>query len=291
MNKAANEFRLQVGRGVIGVVCPTPEYIESMENYFGVKCCEESSQVRLILDIVSHDDLPQLAQSLFTTKKLTADGFTISDDLVRGRFKGDSEVQVEVKAVLTAGQTTRVFEQLLYQAFYSTKTTLGFDAFLIHASGVIHDGIGFLFVGESESGKSTIADLSQDDIVLNDEICLVEFDETDVYVSSTPFNGYYHKKQNGRAMLAATLLIAHGEKPILQKIPRSDAVSILISQIVPMVGLEDEIKMETRLQMLDIADRLSSMVPFRRMEFSKDSGFWLNIDSEFSLKGERKKGG
>ena len=59
MKKAANEFRLQVGRGVVGVVCPTLEYMEAMENYFGVKCCEESSQVRLILDIVSHDDFPQ----------------------------------------------------------------------------------------------------------------------------------------------------------------------------------------------------------------------------------------
>ncbi len=86
----------------------------------------------------------------------------------------------------------RILEQIFYQAFWSARRAAGLDAFLIHSSAVIVDGRGFLFVGPSEAGKSTVARLSAAHHVLGDEMNLVRSSGAGLTLVGTIFNGLFN---------------------------------------------------------------------------------------------------
>ncbi len=253
-----------------------------MEQYFGIAGDPGEPDLRLRLEIVPHENRPRIPNSLFTTKRLTAEGFSVAEDLIRGHYDPVArEGVLQVKGILTKAHLTRVFEQFLYQAFYSARKAAGYDAFLIHSSGVIRDEDGFLFVGPAESGKSTVAGLSTDRQVVNDEIDLVAFADDGVLLHGTPFNGYFKEKSPGSAPLRAVFLLAQGPEHQLDEVNRSEAVAALTGQIVPPVGLEEEMSAAVPAQMLELADRLSAQVPVRRLTFRPDPGFWTVIDQAF----------
>lgn len=279
--KKDNEYRMRIGETVIGIECPSAEYASELEEYFGVKSTVADPHVSLRLEIIAHEDIPEIPNSLYAGKKVTSEGFSIADDLVSGYFNSESGVwDVRVKNILTKYPTTRVFEQFLYQAYYSARKKCGYDGFLIHSSGVVRKGKGFLFVGAMETGKTTIANFSLNNIVLNDEICLVSFNDENVFVHDTPFNGYFKGKSAGDVPLTAVFLLTHGNHQI-HEVNRAIAVKTILTQIVPPVGIEEELTNETRVSMMELADRLSATVPVRTLEFSPDPGFWKVIDKEF----------
>jgi hypothetical protein len=300
--ECTSEFRLRVGEVVIGLGCPSPAYAASLADYFGAETALEPN-IRLRLTIVPHDDMPTIPDSLFRTKRLLPAGtmtgpvaaigsaareFDIADGLVTGCYDPCTrEGELRVKCVLTNNQMTRVFEQLLYQAFYSAAEVAASDSFLIHASGVVRNGAGYLFVGAPGAGKSTVASLSGECglAVLNDEICLVRFLPAGAaggpLLAGTPFNGLFRDKAPGEAPLRAVLLLAQAPRHRLVPVGRAMATAIVAGQIVPPAGLDRTIDGHARSRLLECADRLCAAAPTRGLEFLPDAGFWQEIAREF----------
>ena len=281
---AERQYRLRVGEVVIALNCPDPQYATSLAEYFAQPCDPAPPVVELDLNIVLHDTEPAVPNSLILTKTLTDDGgFDIADGLIRGRFDpATGKGELHVMNALTSGLLTRVFEQILYQAWHSGRRRLGYDACLVHSSGVIRSGRGYLFVGASEAGKTTVANLSQDYTVTNDEMNLVEFHADGARLRSTPFNGHYRDKQAGAAPLAAVLLLEQGPAHRLESVGCGLAAGAVAGQIAPPVGLEEVADTETRLAMLDLGSRLVEWVPVRRLIFLPDRGFWPILKRSFT---------
>ena len=273
----------------MGLVCPSAPFADSLGEYFQAKVSTEKPVVQLKLEFEDHDGFPTLPNNLYTTKKLTPGGFTISDGLISGNYDKDSRTgEIKVKTILSKGHFTRVFEQFLYQVFYSARNAIGYDAFLIHSSGVIRvekgNRDGFLFVGASEAGKSTVAELSRNQIITNDEMNLIEFTNNGPVLHATPFNGLFREKETDiSAPLKAVLLLKQGPEHCLREVSRRKAVTLLASQIAPPVGIEDMMNQITGLELLEMADRLSQAAPIKEMTFLPDPGFWAEINSTFPL--------
>ncbi len=283
-----NECRIAVGGVVLGLECSSAEYAASLREYFATGATDDAPDIRLQLEVFGDDQPVVVPDSLVATKRLAGDEFTAAGGLVAGRYDPTSRRgELRVHWVLTKAQMTRVFEQLLYQAFYSARTARRYEAVLMHASGVIRGGDGFLFVGASGAGKSTVADLSQDFTVLNDEICLVEFAAGRVTLHSTPFNGLYRRKHAASAPLRAVMLLAHGLEHHLEPVGPAAAVAALTGQVVAPLGLEDALSPRISVRMLDLAGRLAASAPVRRLAFTPDPGFWRVIDHEFPSAGGR----
>jgi hypothetical protein len=281
-----NECRIAIGGVVIGLECSSVEYAASLREYFATGATDDAPDVRLKLDVFG-DEVPVVVpDSLVATKHLAGDEFTAADGLVTGRYDpATRRGELCVHWVLTKAQMTRVFEQLLYQAFYSARAARGYEAVLMHASGVVRGCDGFLFVGASGTGKSTVADLSQAHTVINDEVCLVEFGSGGPVLHSTPFNGLYLRKHAARAPLRAVMLLAHGPAHRLEPVSAAAAMAALTGQVVAPLALEDALSPRISVRMLDLAGRLATAAPVRRLSFTPDPGFWQVIDDAFPFAG------
>jgi hypothetical protein len=277
--RKVNEFRLEVGNAVIGIICPSEEYAESFADYFGVPNSTKKPDITLTLNLVYHEEEIKIPDSLFTTKTIIDNNFNIADGLVLGKMGPDPDViQLSVKIGLTEAEVTRVFEQLLYQTFYSACRIKPYYSLLMHSSGVIYRNDGFLFTGPSGSGKSTIASLSGDFHVINDEICLLDFHNESIMLHGTPFNGNFNDKKSGSARLKAVFLIAHGAMHSISEVERGKAVPKLAKEIIPPVPLQEQYNPKIFIKMLDMADRIYRTVPVYNLEFLPDNGFWTEID-------------
>ncbi len=280
--KELSEFRFEVGESVIGLLFPTKEYAQSMMDYFGVDNSNQEADIHLKLNPVPHEENLDIPDSMFNTKILAGERFIIKDDLVSGYINSENRTgELWFKVGLTVGPVTRVFEQLLYQAFYTACRFNKSDSFLIHSSGVIYKDKGFLFVGASGSGKSTVAALSNDYHVLNDEICLISYINDKAFLHSTPFNGFFRDKKAGSTELLAILFLEHGKAHKIVDIKKSDAVKIFAKEIVPPIALNELLTSEIFIDMIDIADNLYDKTQMKKLQFLPDIGFWEEIDRVF----------
>lgn len=278
-----NEYRLTVSDLVLGMSFYPTRYAARFKEYFDCECSQEMPDIHLNFKISRRKTVTGIENSLFTSKALTERGFVIAGGLVSGYYNRDTkDGRIRINRILTTVPTIRVFEQLLYQAYYSVRDTIDYNEFLIHSAGVLHRGNGYLFVGCPGSGKSTVARLSLPDIVLNDEMNLINFSQRGVDVKSTPFNGLFMEKSAGCGRLNAVLLLKQGSEHKLTKTTESEAVKVLIREIVPPIGLDGVITPAVRTAMLDIADRIQRSVPVYWLEFERDRGFWELIDQEIA---------
>lgn len=269
------EYRLRLGQVVIGLQDLSPTLAAELAEWFALPCDPAAADLTLRLMVRDDGRDPPVPNSLILNKHLTATGFEIAGGLIRGAFDAASGTgALEVHAVLTRGRLRRVFEQILYQAFHSACRRTGYDAALLHSCAVIHDDAGYLFVGPAGSGKSTVARLSADRHVLNDEMPLVEFRGGAPWVVGTPFNGLFRDKAPGAAPLRAILLLAHGPAHALAKAGPGEAAASLAAEVAPPVGLDQAADSTTTARMLEFATRLALAVPVRRLFFRPDPGFW-----------------
>jgi hypothetical protein len=199
--------------------------------------------------------------------------------LVEGRFSPASgEGDLLVDRLISTGGYARVFEQVFYQAYWSAAKRKGADSFLLHSSGVIHDGKGYAFTGKSGSGKSTVADLSTSSIILNDEITVINLSETRPTIMDTPFNGFFKIKQEGNAKLAGIMLLKQAPHHRLTLASGVEPVKTLSREIIPPMGLETPFSQAVYMDMFDWAEKAHTRIPVYTMEFQRDPGFWARID-------------
>jgi hypothetical protein len=279
------EYRLRVGDVVIGLAGQGEEFVSSLEKYFGHPNLDRKPQVRLRLRVHSKASDRTVPSSLYATKKPTGGGgFRVGEDLVVGRFDPQAgTAELDLGAPLLAGRSVRVFEQLLYQAYYSAIAVGHGDGILLHAAAVVRAGAGYAFVGASGTGKTTLARLCVEHTVLNDEIALVHpYPGDEPRLVGTPFNGFFPEKKPGSAPLRAVFLLRHGEQSrVLERGP-GEMAAALTTQIVPPIGLGEFLTEKTTAAMFERARWLVEHVPVRILEFRPDVGFWTVIDEHFA---------
>lgn len=272
------ETRVRVGQTLIAIEAPDARLARRLRDHFHVPPFEGSPDMVVKLSL-RRSGADGIVDSLFEQKNVDGEFFQIGGGIVQGcyrREKGEADVQVDER--LLSGRLIRVFEQLLYQVFFSDPRNRDGKTLLLHSSGVLHGRSGYLFTGSSGAGKSTVAALSSRDTVLNDEICLVRFQGSETILESTPFNGFFRRKSEGSAPLKCVFLLCQAKNHSVRSMGRVEAVSALLPQVVPAIGMDERITRDTLELMLDLAAELQRRVPIRRLEFAHDAGFWKKIE-------------
>jgi hypothetical protein len=281
----SSEYRLNIGGACMALQCQPAGFSPFLATWFGRPSDPAPAHINLDFELVTHPDTLVLPNTLLKTKTLGPDGtFDISDGLIKGQFDPSTgRGQIQAKGALTRGELMRVLEQIFYQAYQSTLQVSGIKAALVHSSAVIANGSGFLFVGPSEAGKSTVAINSSAHHVLGDEMTLVLPQPAGVLIEGTPFNGTFKAKRPGRAPLRAIFILQQAPQHGIAPIDLAEAASLLAAEIVPPVGLDQIPGPQTLPSMVEFAAELIEQVPVYRLEFLPDPGFWNVINQHFDL--------
>jgi hypothetical protein len=152
---------------------------------------------------------------------------------------------------------------------------LGHHALLLHACGVIRQGQGYVFFGPSGSGKTTIARLSNESIVLSDDLVIIRKQGDIFFAHGVPFRGDLPEapRANAAAPLAGLFTLVKDSDHMLEPVAPFVAVARLAAA-VPFV-MEQR---EHAARVMDICADLERAVPVRALHFRRDPGFWGVID-------------
>lgn len=275
-----HEFNLRVGKAVLSLAFRHRRECTAFGKYFDRPSVPGPGDVQL--SVRYRNDvrgLERIPDSLFLSKKGDGEGFSVADGLIEGRFSpGSGEGELVVQSMITEGNFARIFEQILYQAYWSAIRRKGIDAPLLHSCGIVRNGYGYAFTGKSGSGKSTVTGFADGGIVLNDEITVIELGYPRPVVSDTPFNGYFRGKREGSAELRGIMLLRQAPFHRITRTFSAEDVKTLSREIIPPMGLETPLSTGVYWEMLGYAERIRDSIPLYAMEFLPDPGFWHYID-------------
>jgi hypothetical protein len=148
-------------------------------------------------------------------------------------------------------------------------------ALLLHASGVIRHGRGYVFFGPSGSGKTTVTRLSQDHTILSDDLVIIKKQGERFRVYGVPFRGTLPESPRTNAVADLQGLFAlmkHSEHRV-SPMPAPEAVARL-SACVPFVLTHSA----NARRITEICAGLNAAVPARKLYFRRDEKFWEVID-------------
>jgi hypothetical protein len=146
---------------------------------------------------------------------------------------------------------------------------------LLHSAAIARGGKGYVFPGQSETGKSTIASFTEPpDLVLSDEMVVLRPGPGTVTVHSSPFFGTNETTtRNVGVPVRAILLPIKAPQVALQTAAPGRAVTKLMAATMCF-----DSEPATSERLLDIATRIAAAGPVLEMRFRRDGSFWRAID-------------
>ena len=160
---------------------------------------------------------------------------------------------------------------------------LSFDAggMMFHAAGILRNSEAHLFFGHSGSGKTTVARVSRDDIILNDDLLLLIPGNSGVNRESkwmayaTPFwNPTQVAPTNQSGPVVGLYRLVQDIEVYLEPMGSGQALAELVSNI-PVIP-DDPSRGEILLQR---GKRFLDSVPAQRLHFLPDDSFWKIIQA------------
>jgi hypothetical protein len=150
---------------------------------------------------------------------------------------------------------------------------------LLHAAGVIRDGLGYVFFGPSGSGKTTTSRLaSRTADVVSDDLVIIRLENGIGRLYGVPFRGQLSEapRANQSAPLKGMFRLRQDTTHSIEPIAHVNAVADLVASspfVVSDKSLAD--------QLVEVCDRMGKTLPILELHFKRDDGFWKVIDEYF----------
>ena len=144
-----------------------------------------------------------------------------------------------------------------------------YDTVLIHGSCVAVDGIGYLFVAPSGTGKSTHTRLwrerfSERAVMINDDKPLVRVTETGAVIYGTPWDGKHRLSTNTAVPLKAICRLERGDENRIAPMTAKEAYPTFLQQVYRPADVA------ATEQTLTLIDRLITRVGLWRLSCNMD---------------------
>ena len=280
---ASSEARIQVGAFCLSMRFGDPDYAASVRRYYAGFLSDREPDLLIDVEIAMHEERIEVPNALLARKTVKGNRFEFDSGLLKGILNSKGkQCKIVVKNALLTGSCVRVFEQFLYQVYYTLlkqrEPNANPNYLLIHASGVGKEGWGYVFTGPPMSGKSTIAALSSEHTILNDEILIVGTRDRRFYVQSTPFNGECKTKEDACLPLRAVFYLKQDERNYLEELDESESIRLFYREVIPPSPLLSHDMAHALSETLDFCIRVVQEMPFYVLHFLPDASFWECIE-------------
>lgn len=272
VDPASNPFLLAAGSLALRVECSHAETHSALQaRYQDFISSTGHADLRLSLTVTTEHLPPASAGAQInpagTRLAFTYPGFEGEIDLERGEGR------------LRVSRPDPLADIQLFLSLALNAVALQHGGFVAHAAGIAHRGQGFLCLGPSGTGKTTLARLSTGDVVLNDDLALVMPAGEGWVVYGTPFsNPHQNPPHHASAPLCAVLRLRQSPHHRLEPLAPAAALAELVSSVALLSTLPP-----LAPRVLEIASRLLEQVPCFNLHFRKDAGFWRVIEEQFGL--------
>ena len=151
------------------------------------------------------------------------------------------------------------------------------DTFLLHSSCVVHEGKAYFFLGHSGAGKSTIASLSGDRIILGDDMNVMRFDGKKAYARSGGLGGlsFTNTDFDNEFEVEGFFWLEQSKESKKTKMSPSQGATKLLASLANIFW--ESMPEKKREELLDLALNVSVETEFYHLEFTKDERFWKNV--------------
>ena len=246
---------------------PSSQYLPSNETFSNISLTDHYMQVYIN---VRQDEEKKRRQML--EEKLWIDVSYRHGQFFIRRPDLEGEIDVVSRvAVVTNRAAIYSFDSFLRIFFSLILVQEG--GFLLHAASVVKDGCGYIFMGRSGSGKSTIAMYSDQYTVLSDEISLVKKVENHYLLYSTPFWGEQEiKGGNYYSPIQGIYRIKQSAQVESKRLIKRESFSYLMRNIL-YFAKEPHLTKQLFQNCLDFINKIN----FYELRFKKNKYFWKII--------------
>jgi hypothetical protein len=167
---------------------------------------------------------------------------------------------------------------------------------MLHASGVIHEGMAYIFTGASGAGKSTVCKLLAAESsfnILHDEVVAVSHTGNCFHAWSTPFRGEMPTRYRHGAPLRAIFFLKKDLNNYAVRLSSRKVAELLCYSLIPPMVLANGTLAAEQAPSLKQILTMAEVVPGYELHFRPESSFWECIPGLFkdeSVVAEGKEG-
>ncbi len=149
---------------------------------------------------------------------------------------------------------------------------------ILHAAGIVKDNRAYIFFGPSQSGKSTVAQLSKDYIILSDDLIVIKRINGSCKVFGTPYWDRLKESQGKRGVfeIAGLFKLVKDNKTCLKRLPYSQG----LAEVLTLPGIPKEHQPIAKL--LSISSLLIREAPCYELHFLPNKSLWRCIEEELA---------
>ena len=152
----------------------------------------------------------------------------------------------------------------------------------VHSAAIVKDGKGYLFLGESGAGKSSLAEACRGLTLFSDDSPVLCERDGDYLVSPSPYRQICPSEDQDRevmglrARVEGFYFLSKDNRTYLEDISKREAVSLIINRHILFFNY---LSARARSDLFDIFLGACDKIPSYNLHFSLDKDIWGIIDS------------
>jgi hypothetical protein len=279
------------GSYILKFTCNQQSTLDLLYSHFRDCLSDKEPDISILMTVVSPDKIT-------TVKEVSESRYAYLDDktvnfgpnLIEGRWDFQNNIfKFTVSQSLMVQEELWLFDRFLCSLYYTlvmNDTNRNHCPFIVHSSGVIRDGRGYIYFGPPESGKSTIASLSRKFTVIHDDMNIVTLDGKSVMIEGVPFNPKLINRTNEKAPLSMICSLHKSDTVKLERGSADEFTRKALAEIFLPMPLFSNDRNSAFNYLLACVKELSQRVPYYRLYFKKDDNFWECIEKEEDKNGK-----